>query len=81
MLWQVGLPLRPKQSVGATVQINKNLGAFRAHQEHVLVELWAHQKHVLLDLRAQQTAQIESKVVILAIFTRITPNKVKLLYL
>ena len=55
-------------------------GAFRAHQEHVLLELRAHQKHVLLELRAQQTAHIESKVVILAIFTRITANKVKLLY-
>ena len=56
-------------------------GAFRAHQEHVLLELRAHQKHVLLELRAQQTAHIESKVVILAIFTRITARKVKLLYL
>ena len=67
-------------------------GAFRAHQEHVLLELRAHQKHVLLKLRAhqknmllepgaQQTAHIESKVVILAIFARITANKVKLLYL
>ena len=52
-------------------------GAFRAHQEYVLLELRAHQeymplelrapqKHVLLELRSQQTAHIESKVVILA---------------
>ena len=34
-----------------------------------------------LVFRAQQTAYIESKVVTLAIFTRITANKVKLLYL
>ena len=54
---------------------------FRAHQEHVLLKLRAHQKHVLLELRAQQTGQIESKVVILAILTRITANKLKLLYL
>ena len=47
-------------------------GALRAHQEQVLLELRAHQKHVLLELRAQQTAQFESKVVILAIFIRIT---------
>ena len=45
-------------------------GAFRAHQEHVLLEL-----------RARQTAHIESKVLILAIFTITTANKVKLLYL
>ena len=37
-------------------------GAFRAHQEHVLLELRAHPKHVLLELRARQTAHIESKV-------------------
>ena len=53
----------------------------RAHQKHVLLELRAHQKHVLLEPRAQQTAHIESKVVIWAIFTRITAFKVKLLYL
>ena len=52
-------------------------GAFRAHQEHVLLELRAHQKHVLLELRAQQTAHFESKVVILAIFIRITVNRQK----
>ena len=52
----------------------------RAHQKHVLLELRAHQKHVLLELRAQQTAHFESKVVILAIFIRITVNTVKLLY-
>ena len=52
---------------------------FRAHQEHVLLELRAHQKPVLLELRAQQTAQFEPKVVILAIFIRITVYKVKLL--
>ena len=45
----------------------------------MLLELRAHQKYV--SIRAQQTAQIESKVIILAIFTRITDNKVKLLYL
>ena len=56
-------------------------GAFRAHQEHVLLELRAHPKHVLLELRARQTAHIESKVLILAIFTITTANKVKLLYL
>ena len=56
-------------------------GAFRAHQEHVLLELRAHQNHVLLELRAQQTAHFEPKEVILAIFTRIIVNKVKLLYL
>ena len=55
--------------------------AFRAHQEHVLVELRAHQKHVLLEPRAQQTAHFESKVVILAILIIITVTKVKLLYL
>ena len=55
-------------------------GAFRAHQEHMLLELRAHRKHVLLELRAQQTAHIESKVVIFGIFTRITAYKVKLLY-
>ena len=43
-------------------------GAFRAHQEHMLLELRAHQKHVLLELRAQQTAHFDPKVVILAIF-------------
>ena len=43
-------------------------GAFRAHQ-----------KSVLLELKAQQTAHIGSKVVILAIFTRITTYKVELL--
>ena len=47
-------------------------GAFKAYQEHVLLELRAHQKHVLLELRAQQTANFEPKVVILAIFIRIT---------
>ena len=52
-------------------------GTFRAHQEHVLLELRAHQKHVLLELRAQQTAHFQSKVVILAILIRITVNKVK----
>ena len=26
-------------------------GAFRAHQEHLLLELRAHQKHVLLELK------------------------------
>ena len=66
-------------------------GAFRAHQEHVLLKLRAHQKHVilklrahqkyvLLELRAQQTAHIESKVVILAIFARIIANKVYFQY-
>ena len=54
-------------------------GAFRAHQEHVLLELRAHQKNVLLEHRAQQTAHLESKLVILAIFIIITFNKVKLL--
>ena len=39
-------------------------GAFKAHQEHVLLEL-----------RAHQTADIGSKVVIFAIFTQITANK------
>ena len=53
-------------------------GAFRAHQEHVILELQAHQKHVLLELRAQQKAHVEPKVVILAILIRITVNKVKL---
>ena len=53
-------------------------GAFRAHQEHMLLELRAHQKHVLLELRAQQTAHFEPKVVILAIFIKTTVNKVKL---
>ena len=53
----------------------------RAHQKHVLLEFRAHQKYVLLELRAQETAHIESKVVMLAIFARITANKVKLLYL
>ena len=53
----------------------------RAHQNHVLLELKAHQKHVLLELRAQQIPHIESKVVILAIFTRVTAYKVQLLYL
>ena len=53
----------------------------RANQKHVLLELRADQKHVLLELRAQQTAHIESKVVILAIFTKITANKVLLHYL
>ena len=43
--------------------------------------LRAHQKHVLLKFRAQQTAHIGSKVVVFAIFTRITANKVKLIYL
>ena len=56
-------------------------GAFRAHQEHVLLELRAHQKHVLLELGAQQTTHFEQKVVIMAIFIRITVNKVKLLNL
>ena len=56
-------------------------GAFRAHQEHVLLELRAHQKRVLLELGAQQTAHFKPKVVILAIFIRITVNKVKLLNL
>ena len=51
-----------------------------AHQEHVLLELRAHQKHALLELRTQQTAHFESKVVILAIFIRITVKTVKLLY-
>ena len=46
-----------------------------------ILELRAHQKHVLLELRAQQTAHFEPKVVILAIFIRITVNKVKLLNL
>ena len=55
-------------------------GDFRAHQEHVLLEHRAHQKHVLLELGAQQTAHFESKVVILAIFIRITVNMVKLLF-
>ena len=55
--------------------------AFRAHQDHVLLELRAHQKRVLSELRAQQTAQFEPKVVILAIFIRKTVNKVKLLNL
>ena len=55
-------------------------GTLRAHQEHVLLELRAHQKHVLLELRAQQTVHFESKVVILAIFIRITVKTVKLLY-
>ena len=61
-------------------------GAFRAHQEHVLLELRAHQKHVLLELRAhqkyvllelraQQTAHFDPRVVILSIFIRITVNK------
>ena len=45
-------------------------GAFRAHQEHVLLEL-----------TARQTAHIESKVLISAIFTITTANKVKFLYL
>ena len=53
----------------------------RAQQKHVLLELRAHQKHVLLELRAHQTAHIESKVVIFAIFSKITGNEVKLLYL
>ena len=44
-------------------------GAFRAHQEHLLLEPRAHQKHMLLELRAQQTAYFESKVVILAILS------------
>ena len=52
-------------------------GAFRAHQEHVLLELRAHQKHVLLEHRAQQTAHFELKVVVLAIYIRITVSKVK----
>ena len=56
-------------------------GAFRAHQGNVLLELRAHQKNVLLELRSQQTAHIELKVVILAIYTRKTANNVKLLYL
>ena len=56
-------------------------GAFRSQQEHVLLEFRTHQKLVLSELRAQKTAHIESKVVILAIFTRFTANKVKLLYL
>ena len=56
-------------------------GAFSAHQEHALLEHRAHQKHVLLELRAQQTSHFEPKVVILAIFIRITVNKVKLLNL
>ena len=56
-------------------------GAFRAHQEHVLLELRAHQKHLLLELRARQTAHIGSEVVILTIFTKMTVNTVKLLYL
>ena len=55
-------------------------GAFRAHQEHVLLELRAHQKYVLLELRAHQTAHFESKLVILTIFIKITVNAVKLLY-
>ena len=46
-------------------------GAFRAHQEHVLLELRAHQKHVLLELWAQQTAHFESKVVILAMLSEL----------
>ena len=53
----------------------------RAHQKHVLLEVWAHQKHMLLELRAQQTAYFEPKVIILAIFIRITVKKVKLLNL
>ena len=56
-------------------------GAFRAHQEHVLLELRAHQKHVPLELKAQQTAHLEPKMVILAIFIRITVNKDNLLNL
>ena len=55
-------------------------GTLRAHQEHVLLELRAHHKHVLLELRAQQTAHLESKVVILTIFIRITVITVKLFY-
>ena len=51
-------------------------GAFRAHQEHMLLELRAHQKHVLLELRAQQTAHFEPKVVILAILIRTTVYKI-----
>ena len=54
-------------------------GAFRAHEEQVLLEVRAHQKHVLLEIRAQETAHVEPKVVILAIFIRITVCKVKLL--
>ena len=53
-------------------------GAFRAHQEHMLLELRANPKHVLLELRAQQTAHFDPKVVILAIFIRMTAYKVKL---
>ena len=56
-------------------------GAFRAQQEHVLLELRAHQTHVLLELRIQQTAHFEPKVVILAIFIIITVKKVNLLNL
>ena len=53
-------------------------GTFRAHKEHMVLELRAHRKHVPLKLRAQQTAHSEPKVVILAIFIRITVNKFKL---
>ena len=56
-------------------------GGFTAHQEHMLLELRANQKQVLLEVRAKQTVHIESKVVILAKFIRITAYKVKLLYL
>ena len=55
-------------------------GAFRAHHEHVLLELRAVQTHVLLELRAQQTVHFESNVIISAIFIKITVNKVELLY-
>ena len=53
-------------------------GAFRAHQEHVLLELRSHQKHVLLQLRAQQTAHFDPKVLILSSFIIFTVYKVKI---
>ena len=37
------------------------LRAHQKHEKHVLLELGAHQKHMLLELRAQKTAHIESK--------------------
>ena len=55
-------------------------GAFRAHQEHVLLEIRAYQKHVLLELRAQQIAHFEPKVLILAIVIKITKFKVLPMY-